>query len=114
MKRRLLASLSALCLLVGLFPTAALAAGTGDEGVCPHHTEHTAECEYVAPTEGTPCTHAHTAECYSDGLLPAEGTEKAADTCIHIQHDETCGYSEGSEGSPCTFVCNICPVEAVI
>ena len=34
MKKRLLASLTALCLLVGLFPTAAMAADPGDsEGV---------------------------------------------------------------------------------
>ena len=64
MKKRLLASLMALCLLVGLFPTAAMAAGIEDEGLCPHHTEHTAECGYAAPTEGTPCTHVHTEACY--------------------------------------------------
>ena len=61
---------------------------------------------------------------YSDGILPAEGEEKAADACTHVcseesgcitkelncphVHDETCGYSEGS---PCTFDpsdCELC------
>lgn len=113
MKKRLLASFLSLVLILGLLPTAALAAGTGDDGLCPHHTEHTAECGYAAPTEGTPCTHVHAAECYSDGSLPADDEEKEADACAHV-HDTACGYSEGSEGSPCTFVCSICPVEAMI
>lgn len=103
--------------------------------VCPHHV-HDETCGY---SEGTPCTHEHTddcytlvtqcvhehtAECYSDGILPAEGEEKAADACTHVcseesgcitkelncphVHDETCGYSEGS---PCTFDpsdCELC------
>ena len=103
--------------------------------VCPHHV-HDETCGY---SEGTPCTHEHTddcytlvtqcvhehtAECYSDGMLPAEGEEKATDACTHVcseesgcitkelncphVHDETCGYSEGS---PCTFDpsdCELC------
>ena len=113
MKRRLLASLLSLVMVLTMLPTAALATGIEDEGLCPHHTEHTAECGYAAPTEGTPCAHVHTTECYSDGTLPAEGEEKTADVCTHV-HDAECGYSEGSEGSPCTFVCSICPVEAII
>lgn len=114
MKKRLLASLLSLAMVLTMLPSAALATDIEDDGLCSHHTEHTAECGYAAPTEGMPCTHAHTAECYSDGLVPADGEEKAADTCTHTQHDETCGYSEGSEGSPCTFDCSICPVEAMI
>ena len=108
---------------------------TGATAVCPHHV-HDETCGY---SEGTPCTHEHTddcytlvtqcvhehtAECYSDGILPAEGEEKAADACTHVcseesgcitkelncphVHDETCGYSEGS---PCTFDpsdCELC------
>ena len=108
---------------------------TGASAVCPHHV-HDETCGY---SEGTPCTHEHTddcytlvtqcvhehtAECYSDGILPAEGEEKAADACTHVcseesgcitkelncphVHDETCGYSEGS---PCTFDpsdCELC------
>lgn len=108
---------------------------TGASAVCPHHV-HDETCGY---SEGTPCTHEHTddcytlvtqcvhehtAECYSDGMLPAEVEEKAADACTHVcseesgcitkelncphVHDETCGYSEGS---PCTFDpsdCELC------
>lgn len=116
-------------------PVYAVDVETGASAVCPHHV-HDATCGY---SEGTPCTHEHTddcytlvtqcvhehtAECYSDGILPAEGEEKAADVCTHVcseesgcitkelncpyVHDETCGYSEGS---PCTFGpadCEIC------
>ena len=70
----------------------------------------------------TQCVHEHTAECYSDGILPAEGEEKAADACTHVCSEgkrlhhkriklsarPTCGYSEGS---PCTFDpsdCELC------
>ena len=105
---------------------------TGASAVCPHHV-HDETCGY---SEGTPCTHEHTddcytlvtqcvhehaPECYSDGMLPAEGEEKAADACTHVcseesgcitkelncphVHDETCGYSEGS---PCTFDASDC------
>ena len=116
-------------------PVYAVDMETGASAVCPHHV-HDETCGY---SEGTPCTHEHTdncytlvtqcvhehtAECYSDGILPAEGEEKAADACTHVcseesgcitkelncphVHDETCGYSEGS---PCTFDpsdCELC------
>lgn len=116
-------------------PVYAAEVETGASAVCPHHV-HDETCGY---SEGTPCTHEHTddcytlvtqcvhehtAECYSDGILPAEGEEKAADACTHVcseesgcitkelncphVHDETCGYSEGS---PCTFDpsdCELC------
>lgn len=51
MKKRLFSILTALALCLSLLPTAALAAES--DGLCEHHTEHTAECGYV---EGeTPC-----------------------------------------------------------
>lgn len=51
MKKRLLSVITALALCLSLLPTAALAAES--DGLCEHHTEHTAECGYV---EGeTPC-----------------------------------------------------------
>ena len=95
--------------------------------VCPHHV-HDETCGY---SEGTPCTHEHTddcytlvtqcvhehtAECYSDGMLPAEGEEKGADACTHVCSEESgcitkelnCPHVHDetcgySEGSPCTF-----------
>ena len=95
---------------------------------CEHHTEHTAECGYVAPTEGHECGHVHDASCnYQEaGACAHEHTEacgEKGESCTH-EHDEECGYTEGhvcthehdeecgnleaSVGSPCGFVCNIC------
>ena len=95
---------------------------------CEHHTEHTAECGYVAPTEGHDCGHAHDAGCgYKEaGECTHEHTETCGvdgescthqhdddcgyaegHVCVHV-HDEECGYVEAFAGSPCGFVCNIC------
>ena len=135
--KRPLALLLSVAMMFSMSGTPVYAADmeTGASAVCPHHV-HDETCGY---SEGTPCTHEHTddcytlvtqcvhehtAECYSDGILPAEGEEKAADACTHVcseesgcitkelncphVHDETCGYSEGS---PCTFDpsdCKLC------
>ena len=135
--KRPLALLLSVAMMFSMSGTPVYAADveTGASAVCPHHV-HDETCGY---SEGTPCTHEHTddcytlvtqcvhehtAECYSDGMLPAEGEEKAADACTHVcseesgcitkelncphVHDETCGYSEGS---PCTFDpadCELC------
>lgn len=135
--KRPLALLLSVAMMFSMSGTPVYAADmeTGASAVCPHHV-HDETCGY---SEGTPCTHEHTddcytlvtqcvhehtAECYSDGILPAEGEEKAADACSHVcseesgcitkelncphVHDETCGYSEGS---PCTFDpsdCELC------
>ena len=135
--KRPLALLLSVAMMFSMSGTPVYAADmeTGASAVCPHHV-HDETCGY---SEGTPCTHEHTddcytlvtqcvhehtAECYSDGILPAEGEEKAADACTHVCseesgcitkelncphiHDETCGYSEGS---PCTFDpadCELC------
>lgn len=135
--KRPLALLLSVAMMFSMSGTPVYAADmeTGASAVCPHHV-HDETCGY---SEGAPCTHEHTddcytlvtqcvhehtAECYSDGMLPAEGEEKAADACTHVcseesgcitkelncphVHDETCGYSEGS---PCTFDpsdCELC------
>lgn len=48
MKKKLLASLLAVSMLVSLFPVSALALETEEPGLCPHHLEHTAECGFIA------------------------------------------------------------------
>lgn len=144
MKKRLFAILLCLCLAMSLLPCAAFAdedgagdstAAVGTEGLCEHHPAHDESCGYSAGTpcnhvcsvesgcitQVTNCTHVHTADCYSDGLLPAEGEEKTAEACKHVcseesgcitqvtncthVHDENCGYSAGT---PCNYVCAIC------
>ena len=72
MKRRIISIITALALCWSLCPTWAFAyegewepdTGT-DTGLCSHHTEHTDECGYIAPSEGQPCGHAHTDDCYT-------------------------------------------------
>ena len=127
--KRPLALLLSVAMMFSMSGTPVYAADmeTGASAVCPHHV-HDETCGY---SEGTPCTHEHTddcytlvsqcvhehtAECYSDGLLPAEGEEKEADACTHVCSEESgcitkelnCPHVHDetcgySEGSPCTF-----------
>ena len=101
------------------------------ETECTHHTEHTADCGYVAAVEGEDCTHVHDEACgYAEAVeeVPCACTEtdengqrihtencgyspeKEAVACDHI-HDENCGYKAAVEGVPCSFVCEECKAE---
>ena len=136
--RRLLSLALSMAMVLSVLPMPSIAA-EGD-GLCEHHREHTAGCGYVAAVEGhdcghvcgeecytvtTDCQHVHDESCYSDGVLPAEGEEKAADACAHTacteesgcvtkahtcthKHDGSCGYVEAVAGSPCTYQCEQC------
>ena len=140
MRKRIFAAFVCLCMLMALVPSMAYANDTVyTGGLCEHHTKHDDACGYSEATTETPCTHEHTedcytlvtncvhehmAECYSDGVLPADGEEKAADSCSHQcseesgcitkelncnhEHDENCGYVPATAGTPCNFVCEIC------
>lgn len=143
MVKRLFAIFVCLCLALALLPCAAFADGedvggtatAGTVGLCEHHPAHDESCGYRAGTpcthvcsldsgcivQETKCTHVHTADCYSDGQLPAEGEEKTAAACTHVcsvdsgcivqeakclhEHDGSCGYTAGS---PCSYVCEVC------
>ena len=74
-------------------------------GLCEHHAQHTDECGYAEATEGSPCTHVHTDECYTTD----ENGEKILN-CQHV-HDDSCGFKEASEGSPCAYECEICAAQ---
>ena len=121
MKRRIISIITALALCLSLCPTWALAA-EADPALCKHHPAHTEECGYIAPSEGQPCGHEHTDECYTLGVLPdADGSnpyEIGADTenlldCQHT-HDSECGYAQADPGQPCGYECRICPIEDLI
>ncbi len=82
--KRLFSSLLALMMVVNMVPPElAFAVETDGSDLCPHHTEHTEDCSYMAPTEEQPCTHEHTEECYTGET-----------SCAHV-HNESC-YSDGS------------------
>lgn len=140
MRKRIFAVFVCLCMLMALVPSIVYADGTDSVGgLCEHHTEHVSACGYSEGaaevpcshehtedcyTQVTNCVHGHTAACYSDGILPAEGDEKTADSCSHQcseesgcitkelnckhEHDENCGYIPATAGTPCTYVCEIC------
>ena len=140
MRKRIFAAFVCLCMLMALVPSMAYAGDTVSVGgLCEHHTQHDDACGYSEGTaevpcshehteecytQATKCVHEHTAECYSDGVLPADGEEKAADSCSHQcseesgcitkelncnhEHDENCGYIPATAGTPCNFVCEIC------
>lgn len=140
MRKRIFAAFVCLCMLMALVPSMAYAGDTVSVGgLCEHHTQHDNACGYSEGTAEVPCTHEHTedcytlvtncvhehmAECYNDGVLPAEGEEKTADSCSHQcseesgcitkelncnhEHDASCGYVPATAGTPCTYVCEIC------
>lgn len=84
-KRRLAALLMAATMTIATFPVNALADSGSDVpigGLCKHHPEHTADCGYIEGTEGTPCNHEHTDECYTE-----------VTNCIH-EHTEDCYPAE--------------------
>ena len=58
-----------------------------DTGLCEHHPAHTAECGYIAPSEGSPCQHVH---------------------------DERCGYAPPMPGVPCDKGCTDTDGDGVI
>ncbi len=101
-----------------IFAVTAPLYGTGltvsaENGLCPHHPEHTQECGYTPPDEGAPCGHEHDESCgyAEDGERSGCTHEHSADCgytepsegsdCTH-EHDENCGYAEPAEGSDCT------------
>ncbi len=129
--KRLFSSLLSLMMVVNMVPPPlAYAAETAGTGLCPHHTGHTSECRYVAPTDGQPCQHEHDDACgyiaaaeeipCSMGCEDTDGdgvTDHAPDCayapaaeeqpCQHV-HDEACGYEEANPGQPCGYVCTAC------
>lgn len=62
---------------VGVMAATTDGAKSVSEGLCEHHPEHTADCGYVAGTEGTPCTHVHTDDCYD-----------VVEDCVHAHKAE--------------------------
>ena len=116
---------------VDLSTFAVSAAGEGSGTYCEHHTEHTPECGYTEGIEGSPCTHEHGEECYSEVTVCVHGHDESCgyvegveDSCTHIcslengciisalncthEHDEECGYQAAVEGTPCIFECEEC------
>ena len=112
MKKRMISLVTALALCLTLQPVNAFAAEESGEpvrtgGLCEHHTAHDETCGYAEGTEGSPCTHEHGEECYTE-----------VTSCVHT-HTEECypagdnsisdndvAISETVEPTACSHVCS--------
>ena len=113
MRKRILSLLLCVVMLFSLCPQSALAVGNeqtggvtiGTSGLCEHHPEHDADCGYTEGTAGTPCSHEHTDDCYTE-----------VTDCVH-EHTEDCypqnsvsgnnaTSSNADEPTECTHVCS--------
>ena len=78
-------------------------------GLCEHHTAHTADCGYTEGTTGSPCSHEHTADCYTtEKNCSHEHTGECYSQTENNDPDDT-EASSGSEGQTpdaCTHVCS--------
>ena len=83
MKKRVLSMLLIILMIVGMFPTAAFAAET--DGLCEHHTAHTAACGYV---EGMSDCLYHCDECLGH-THDHEAHFEAAEECSCESDDPT-------------------------
>ena len=106
-RRQILSILVSACLVAGMLPTVSFAAEdssavVGTSGLCGHHTAHDEACGYVEGSEGSPCTHEHGTECYTE-----------VTSCTHI-HTEDCypilgnsvSGNEAVEPAECSHVCS--------
>ena len=84
-------------------PVYAVDVETGASAVCPHHV-HDETCGY---SEGTPCTHEHTDDCYT---LVTECVHEHSPECYPAESvsENTATPSQPEEAEPmaCTHVCS--------
>ena len=109
-------------MLFSLYPQTAAAEGVRDSGLstqtaglCEHHPQHTDECGYTEGSEGTPCNHEHTEDCYT---LVTECVHEHGPECYPEENGEPAGTesvsgntatpSEAEEAEPteCTHACS--------
>ena len=125
-KKRLLSGILACLLVAEYIPAPAFA--SAEEGLCEHHTSHTAECGYLAAVEGHECGHVHTEACYQEVTVCVHEHDDtcgdAEGTCGHVcseetgcvikteacrhDHDGSCGYVAAAAEQPCAYVCQAC------
>ena len=112
MKKRILSILLICCMVLTMLPATALAEESGQtgggvtaSGLCEHHPAHDDKCGYTEGTAGTPCSHEHTDDCYTE-----------VTDCVH-EHTEDCypqnsvsgnnaTSSNADEPTECTHVCS--------
>ena len=114
-KKRFLSLLLCGVMLLSLCSQAAFAEGVAAGGLCEHHPQHTAECGYTEGSEGAPCGHEHTEDCYTlvtecvhehgPECYPQESVEPAE---TEGATDDAAAPSEPEEQEPsaCAHVCS--------
>ena len=106
-KKRILSLLLCGALLFSLCPQATFAEGAEAGGLCEHHPQHTAECGYTEGSEGTPCSHEHTGDCYT---LVTKCVHEHGPECYPAEsvsgNMATSSEPEKQEPSVCTHVCS--------
>lgn len=110
--KQILSILVSTCLVMGMLPAVSLAAEDNDEivdtsGLCEHHTAHDETCGYVEGIEGSPCTHEHGAECYTE---ITSCTHTHTEECYPVLDNDISGNdatpSEPAEPTECSHVCS--------
>ena len=112
MKKRMISLVTALALCLTLQPVNAFAAEDSSEpvrtgGLCEHHTAHDEACGYAEGTEGSPCTHEHGEECYTEVTNCVHThTEECYPTVDNSVSDNDVTSSETAEPTECSHVCS--------
>ncbi len=110
--KQILSILVSTCLVMGMLPAVSLAAEDNGEivdtsGLCEHHTAHDETCGYVEGIEGSPCTHEHGAESYTE---ITSCTHTHTEECYPVLDNDISGNdatpSEPAEPTECSHVCS--------
>lgn len=111
--KQILSILVSTCLVMGMLPAVSFAAEDNGEivdtsGLCEHHTAHDETCGYVEGIEGSPCTHEHGAECYTE---VTSCTHTHTEECYPVLDNDISGNdatpSEPGEPTECSHECSV-------
>ncbi len=111
LKKRIAALLMAGAMVCSTLPVNVLAVENSNRnvgGLCEHHAEHTEDCGYTEGSEGTPCNHEHTEDCYT--TLVTSCVHKHTADCYPAESvsDNTASPSdaENQEPTECSHECS--------
>ena len=110
LKKRIAALLMAGAMVCSTLPVNVLAVENSNQnvgGLCEHHAEHTEDCGYTEGSEGTPCNHEHTEDCYT---LVTSCVHKHTADCYPAESvsDNTASPSDAENREPteCSHECS--------
>ena len=110
LKKRIAALLMAGTMVCSTLPVNVLAVENSNRnvgGLCEHHAEHTEDCGYTEGSEGTPCNHEHTEDCYT---LVTSCVHKHTADCYPAESvsDNTASPSDAENREPteCSHECS--------